>query len=80
MRGYVCGDCGHLFIYPKEVTGNVGFREHPRWETEYLCPNCKSGDIEEAELPDTDEFREQAAYEEERSYAEAMYEYYYGGY
>ncbi len=80
MEGYRCCDCGHLFIYPKEVRENVGFAEHPHWETEYLCPKCKSGFIEEAELPDTDEFEEQARAEAEDRDMQAMYDYYYGIY
>ena len=78
MTGYVCCDCGHKFIYPKESRENVGFRENPYWEIEYLCPKCRSGCIENAELPDTEEFREQAEFEEDMREAEAMYEYYYG--
>lgn len=78
MRGYRCDSCGHQFIYPKEVNSNVGFREHPHWEVECLCPRCRSGSIEEAELEETEELLEEMQYESEMREAEAMYEYYYG--
>lgn len=80
MNGYKCCDCGHLFIYPKESRENVGFKENPYWEIEYLCPKCRSGFIEDAELPDTEEFEEQRRDEEEVREMDAMYEYYYGMY
>lgn len=77
MKGFKCNSCGHQFIYPKESRENVGFKENPYWETEYLCPKCKCGDIEEAELVETEELLEQERDEWERREMEAMYEFYY---
>ena len=59
IKGFICEDCGHKFIYPKEVTENLGFAENPYWETEYLCPKCKSECIDEAEIEMTPEVIEQ---------------------
>ena len=76
MRGYRCCSCGNQFIYPKEVDSNVGFRENPHWEVESLCPRCRSGNIEEAELEETEDLMEEMRYEMDMREAEAMWEYY----
>ena len=76
ISGFKCWDCGHKFIYPIERQENLGFRENPYWETEYLCPKCKSGDIEDVELEETPEIKEQRQREAEMREDEARYEYY----
>lgn len=78
IKGYKCNHCGREFVYPREVNSNVGFREHPHWEVECLCPHCRSGNIEEAELEETEDLIEEMQYEYEMREAQARWDYYYG--
>ena len=79
MKGYVCTDCGHTFVYPRIIEENQGFdgfNGPSYWERYQVCPKCKSEDFEETEIEDTQANIELAEYERQREEDLAMYEYY----